>query len=135
MARLPDLVRDSQLDVEFRDGCTVHTYLESNLSSLQREVQREETWKQERQIGDGGFGSVWLEICTRGTQRDTVRAVKKIAVRRNNTRDMVYVRELEAIMKFSHPKVRRLLVRFLSLEPHSQSLCGRYLEGHDGGFR
>lgn len=119
MARLPDLVRDSQLDVEFRDGCTVHTYLEPNLFSLQREVRREETWKQERQIGGGGSGSVWLEICTSGTRRDIVRAVKKIAVRRNNTRHMVYVRELEAITKFSHPKVRPLLVRFFGLKPHS----------------
>lgn len=107
MARLPDLVRDSQLDVELRDGCTVHVYFESSLSSRQRAIRREETWKQGRQIGGGAFGSVWLETCTSGVQEGAVRAVKKIAVRRINNRDAVYIRELEAITKFSHPKVRR----------------------------
>jgi serine/threonine protein kinase len=78
--------------------------LESNSASRQRAVQREETWKQERQIGGGAFGSIWLEKCTSGKQKDAVRAVKKIVVR-NNARDLEYVRELEAIAKFSHPKV------------------------------
>jgi hypothetical protein len=113
MARLPDLVRDSQLDVEFRDGCTVHRYFESSLASRQRTVLRGETWKQERQVGGGGFGSVWLETCTSGRQKGVVRAVKKIAVGRNCARDAAYIRELEAIAKFSHPKVWRLvLARF-----------------------
>ena len=111
MARLPDLVRDAQLDVQLRDGCTVHVYFESGLSSRQRAVQREETWKQERQIGGGSFGSVWLETCTSGAQKGAVQAVKKIAT--HQIRDAVYIRELEAITKFSHPKVQRLiLVRF-----------------------
>jgi hypothetical protein len=105
MTRLPDLVRDSQLDVEFRDGYTVHVYFESSLASRQRAVPREETWRHERQIGGGAFGSVWLETCTSGRQEGAVRAVKKIAVRRDSARDAVYTRELEAIAKFSHPKV------------------------------
>jgi hypothetical protein len=54
---------------------------------------------------------VWLETCTSGTQKGAVRAVKKIAVRQNNTRDTVYVRELEAIAKFSHPKVPTTVLR------------------------
>ena len=56
MIRLPDLVRDSQLNTEFRDGCTIHKYVESSLASRQRTVLREETCKQERQVGGGGFG-------------------------------------------------------------------------------
>ena len=105
MARLPDLVRDSQLDVELRDGYTVHVYFESNPDSRRRAVQREETWKLERHIGGGAFGSVWLETCTSGRQKGAVRAVKRIALRQKSTRDAVYIRELEAIAKFSHPKV------------------------------
>src|SRR5262249_56477979 len=107
MARLPDLVRDSQLRAEFRDGCTVHEYLESSLAS--RTVLRKETWKQERQVGGGAFGSIWLERCTSGKQKDTVRAVKKIVVR-HNARDTAYIRELDAIAKFSHPKVWYLVL-------------------------
>ena len=110
MARLPDLVRDSQLDVELRDGCTVHVYFESNLASHQRAVPREETWKLERHIGGGGFGSVWLETCTSGRQKGAVPAVKKIALHQNITRYVVYIRELEAIAKFTHPKVWRLVL-------------------------
>ena len=108
MARVPDLVRDSELDVELRDGYTVHAYFESSHSSRQPAVRREETWKQERLIGGGAFGSVWLETCTSGKQKGAVRAVKKISVRQINNRDVVYTRELEAITRFSHPKVRRL---------------------------
>jgi Protein tyrosine and serine/threonine kinase len=117
MARLPDLVRDSQLNVELRDGCTVHGYFESILTSRQRAVPREETWKQERHIGGGAFGSVWLETCTSGRQKGVIRAVKKIALGQNSARDAVYIRELEAIAKFSHPKVWRLvLMRFFRLQ-------------------
>jgi serine/threonine protein kinase len=117
MARLPDLVRDSQLNVELRDGCTVHGYFESSLASRQRAVPREETWKQERHIGGGAFGSVWLETCTNGRQKGVVRAVKKIALGRNSARDAAYIRELEAVAKFSHPKVWRLvLARFFRLQ-------------------
>src|SRR5205809_6166247 len=94
--RFPDLVRDSQLDVELRDGCTVHVYFESSLASRQRAVPREETWKEERHIGGGAFGSVWLQTCTSGRQKGRVRAVKKIALGRNCARDTAYIQELEA---------------------------------------
>jgi len=105
MSRLPDLVRDSQLDVELRDGCTVHVCFEYSPSSRQRAVPTEEIWKQERQIGSGGFGSVWLETYTSGIQKGAIRAVKKIAVRQTSSRDAAYIRELEAIAKFSHRKI------------------------------
>lgn len=65
---------------------------------------------------------IWERVVRNMHKWDTERhstSRKKIAVRRNNTRDMVYVRELEAIMKFSHPKVRPLLVRFFGLKSHS----------------
>jgi len=84
MAQLPELVRDSQLD-----------------------VLKEETWKPERQIGGGASGSVWLEICTSGRQKGVVRAVKKIFLGRNSVTNAVCIRELETIAKFSRPKVRR----------------------------
>ena len=85
-------------------------------SSRQRAVPTEEIWKQERQIGSGGFGSVWLETCTSGIQKGTIRAMKKIAVRQTSSRDAAYIRELEAIAKFSHRKVWRLvLMQFLRI--------------------
>jgi calcium/calmodulin-dependent protein kinase I len=109
MARLPDLVRDSQLDVKLCDGHTIYVNLESSLSSRQRAIPREETWKEGSQIGGGAFGSVWQEICIHGDRKGAVRAVKKISVRQEGLRDAVYMRELEAIAKFSHPKVWLLI--------------------------
>jgi calcium/calmodulin-dependent protein kinase I len=103
-ARLPDLVRDSQLDAEFRNGITVHTFLESDPSSHQRTIRREESWVEERHVGAGGFGSIWLEKCTHGPQKGAMRAVKKIPLR-PQTLSIEYIRELEAAAKFSHRKV------------------------------
>ena len=105
MARLPDLVRDSQLEAVFRNGLTVHTFFESSPSSRQRAVPREEVWRLEKQVGSGGFGSIWLEKCMEGPQKGGLRAVKKIAVRQQGLEDITYVRELEAVAKFSQRKV------------------------------
>ena len=88
MAQLPELVRDSQLDVLI-----------------------EEIWKPDRQIGGGGSGSVWLETCTSGRHTGLVRAVKKIFLGLNNVTDTMYIQELEIIAKFSRPKVWRLVLR------------------------
>jgi hypothetical protein len=104
MARLPDLVRDSQLDTSFRNGYTVHIISEAT-SFRQRAVPREEVWKEERLVGGGAFGSVWLEKCIHGTSKDTLRAVKKIASRHQGLKDVTYIRELEAAAKFSQRKV------------------------------
>ena len=118
MAQLPDLVRDARLEVQYRNGCTVHIYNESNPSCGQRVVRREETWKHERQIGSGAFRSVWLERCISATQNGAIRAVQKIVASQINTKDAEWVRELEAVTKFSHPKVWSLvLVPCASLSP------------------
>lgn len=109
MARLPDLVRDSKLETHFLPDSsveTVHTYLESDPTSQQRLVTRSEHWKRQKKIGGGGFGSVWLEKCTKGGRRGIeVRAIKQIEIDRRSAR-IDYNRELEAIAKFSHWKVR-----------------------------
>ena len=104
MSRIPDLVRDSQLEVEFRDGYTIHKHFASSLGRRQRPVAREEIWRQETHIAGGAYGSVYLETCIGGNQKGSVRAVKKIAIRQPNARDAV-TRELEAIAKFSNSKV------------------------------
>lgn len=87
MARLPELVRDSQLDI---------------LSG--------ETWNSGKQIGAGGSGSVWLEVCISGRRKGAVRAVKRIFLGSNSVTDGLYIRELETIAKFSRPKVWHLVL-------------------------
>jgi hypothetical protein len=103
MSRVPDWVVDSKLETHFLPGAkheTVHTYYEQE-SVTQRPIKKSEHWQREKKIGDGGFGEVWLEKCTKGKNHGNhVRATKEMSVRRQ----VDYARELEAIAKFSHPK-------------------------------
>ena len=110
MARLPDLIRDSKLETYFPPGNgieTVHTYHESDPTSQRRLVSRSEHWQRQRKIGGGGFGSVWLEKCTKGGKNRNieVRAIKQIEISQHHSARIDYNRELEAIAKFSHWKV------------------------------
>lgn len=105
MAQLPDIVRDFELEAQFVPDPsvqTIHTYRESDLESGRRLVTRKEHWQRQRKIGSGSFGSVWLEKCIQETRSVQFRAVKQLPIH-----DSVdYRRELEAITRFSHPKVR-----------------------------
>lgn len=110
MAWISDLIRDSKLETHFLPDCrveTVHRFQESDPISGQRLVTRSEHWRREKRVGGGGSGSVWLEKRTKGGrpgQDGAVRAVKQIDT---DTRfgSIDYHRELEAIAKFSHPRV------------------------------
>ncbi|KAF2659785.1 kinase-like protein [Lophiostoma macrostomum CBS 122681] len=99
-----DLVHDSKLETRFLEDCVCHVYEDSDRVTSQRAVVRHEYWKRKRHLGSGGFGIVWLESCTKGTQKGEERAVKEIK-RTRETLD--YHRELEAIAKFSHRKYAR----------------------------
>lgn len=104
MARVSELIRDSYLETQFRGDCTVHTFHESDPNAGWRLVPRNEFWHQEKYIGYGGFSRVYLQKCKGGGPQDgAVRAVKHILI---DTRAKIdYKRELEAIAKFSHPRV------------------------------
>ncbi|KAJ5692033.1 Tetratricopeptide-like helical [Penicillium macrosclerotiorum] len=120
MARVSDLIRDSKLETHFLPDHTVetvHTFQESDPQSRRRLVTRTEHWRRERSpIGQGGFGSVWLERRTKGgpsgatVQEGAVRAVKQINM--NSQHGSIDLdRELEAIAKFSHPRYERCFVK------------------------
>jgi len=95
-----DLVKDSKLETTFSHGYTLHVFYVSG--ETQRMIRKEEQWKKEEHLGEGGFGTVWKEKLVTDTGEQRYRAVKRIQKRAD------YVRELEAIAKFSHPKVFRL---------------------------
>jgi serine/threonine protein kinase len=100
-----DLIRDSKLETAFADGDTVHSFRSSNSSAGQRRRRTQERWTRESQLGSGSFGTVWLEKCVEGQKLGQLRAVKEI-LKPEGTRTIDYERELEAIAKFSHEKVR-----------------------------
>jgi len=108
--RLPDLVEDSKLHTEFRNGLTVHHFHELGLANSKRPVRKEQFWTREKQIGFGGFGRIWLERSTLCEGERELRAVKELEVPPNDkgrrTRAVkMYLRELEAFAKFSQRKV------------------------------
>lgn len=106
-----DLVRDSKLEtVISNNGALVqHISYESNPRMRQRRLRKEQTWKRVRELSGGGFGCVWLEERLDGDDGGgTFRAVKEISKIQPQGQHLSinYNRELEAIAKFSHSKVR-----------------------------
>jgi serine/threonine protein kinase len=101
MALVADLVRQSKCDAQFfqNPDYTQHVYYISGLRA--RKVQVRDQWRVRKKLGQGGFGSVYLEECTQGNQKGGVRAVKKIQKPQNRN----YYRELEAVALFSYKQV------------------------------
>lgn len=103
-----ELVESARLETKFHRDITTHIFHESGSIATQRRLLREETWQYQRAIGQGAYGSVWLEKCATGKEVK-VRAVKKIRKFKPNRpsesigRD--FTRELGAVTKFSHSKV------------------------------
>lgn len=103
-----DLVQDSQLQVKILEDRTIH-YVRDK-SSTERLAIIEQTWHRVRKVGHGGFGVVWLESCTSGNAKK-IRAVKELKTVKENGSHVNYIRELEAVAKFSHEKVFKATVR------------------------
>lgn len=113
-AMLPELVRDSELEASFLPNphipvATIHT------KSSGRRTIRQDIWIREKKLGHGGYGIVWLERNNGSSQGDSeLRAVKELKVQ--GSRGMDYVRELEALAKFSQEKVSSPWLKFTNLK-------------------
>ncbi|KAK5988212.1 Serine/threonine-protein kinase RAD53 [Cladobotryum mycophilum] len=108
--RFSDLVRDSKIETEVHDACIQHTFYESGLSARKRLIRREERWARESCLGQGAYGRVYLERCVHGTEQK-LRAVKEVKKFVVPGQDLEYLRELEAIIKFSNPRYAHCFVR------------------------
>ena len=99
---LPELVRDTRLHAEVQGKITVHRRL-----VRRRGAPQEERWIRYENsiIGGGGSGVVWLEhkVKQAAEDLDECRAVKGIRMSGDST--IRYVRELEALAKFSQERV------------------------------
>ncbi|KAH7113996.1 kinase-like domain-containing protein [Dactylonectria estremocensis] len=120
MVRLPDLVRDSKLETRStQDGETVHVFQNP---SRHRGATETERWRYKGLIGSGGGGVVTLEEKVSGSAgtSPSTRAVKAIRVHearqaKSSNHESIageYVRELEALAKFSQRKYSSCFVQF-----------------------
>jgi hypothetical protein len=110
-----DLVRDSKIETERVGLGFRHIFYDTGPSASQRRVRREENWIRQKFVGRGAYGNVYLERCDSGK----VRAVKEIQKFVQPGEEIDYMRELEAVAKFSHRNVsarHRLLVGLLTPE-------------------
>lgn len=105
MTPLPDLVKDWRLKTAFKGDVTRHVIETSGRATSQRKVRREQLWRRTARLGEGSFGVVWKEVLIEGESESKERAVKMIRKHVQRSRAFDYSRELEAIAKFSHPKV------------------------------
>jgi hypothetical protein len=105
MLRIPDLVRDSKLETTFDDNQSVTIHKHHDTDSERRRILRKEYWRLERPLGHGSYGQVRLERCLAGSSVGSLRAVKKV-LKHAGPNSVDYNRELEAVAKFSHARVR-----------------------------
>ncbi|KAK7408671.1 hypothetical protein QQX98_009139 [Neonectria punicea] len=110
---LTEIVRDSRLPATFRcDGqqsYTIHSRPTVHWSRPNQEV-----WKHERDLVRGGFGLVELQSIETEPGRIQYRAVKSIDIadHQSKTKRSLYMRELEALVKFSHEKYDGFFIKF-----------------------
>lgn len=102
-----DLVQELKLETSFSPSYTQHTFNKRGTSGREWKIRVQERWTRKRRLGQGAFGTVWLETCDRPARRHspTVRAVKEIPIDVTVTEKVDYYRELEAVMKFSQDRV------------------------------
>ncbi|KAK2771851.1 calcium/calmodulin-dependent protein kinase type 1B [Colletotrichum kahawae] len=102
-----DLVQGLKLETSFSPSYTQHTFNKRGTSGREWKIRVHERWTRKKRLGQGSYGTVWLETCERPARRHSpaVRAVKEIPVDSTVTEKMDYYRELEAVMKFSQERV------------------------------
>lgn len=101
---LPELVRDSELEVTIHDNITVYAEpLEC------REESSPQVGETKRALGRGGDGTVFLQQKIEGPGTIDVIAVKQMSLNDDLASEdhdsKRYVRELETLAKFAQPRV------------------------------
>lgn len=104
-ASVPDIVADAKIETEISKDFVKHIFHRSGLTAGERYVRREECWTRQQFLGQGAYGTVHLETCETKGGSKKLRAVKEVRKSVQASEELDYMRELEAIYKFSHPKV------------------------------
>jgi hypothetical protein len=108
---LPELVQDSELEVTIHDNITIH-----NEPLECRDMFAPQVWETKRTIGRGGDGTVFLQQKIDGPGAMDMLAVKQISLNADLASEdhdsRRYVRELEALAKFSQGRVSLINTSF-----------------------
>jgi 2-hydroxychromene-2-carboxylate isomerase len=105
---LPDLVHDSKIETRITPNYVEHIFYEPGQSPQERRRRKVEYWLRDVVLGKGAYGVVYREKRRdHGDSGEAVfRAVKEISKSVVHGEQLDYTRELEAVMKFSHQRVR-----------------------------
>ncbi len=107
MQQVSDLVTDSQLETTFNGNLTTHLIKIVQANLRRGEIKHKQIWRREKKpLGEGSSGVVWYERLSSGPSTYDERAVKVVRKRIQTSGLSYFNRELEAIAKFSHPKVK-----------------------------
>ncbi|CAI7579407.1 unnamed protein product [Penicillium pancosmium] len=113
---LSDLVLDTQIRVEFDSQVVFRFTFESSRvpGKYVRRQERRQAWKEDRFLGGGSFGDVYLHKCSSSENETQLQAVKTIDKARMAKQKIDFYKEIEAIAKFSQRKYHDLpFVEFL----------------------
>ncbi|KAJ5504905.1 kinase-like protein [Penicillium fimorum] len=102
-----DLVADTKFRVEFHaDFVHRFTFHSSNIpDQYVRRMERLDIWKNEKEVGSGSFGNVWLQRCLTSEDQSELQAVKMVRKRKLSSNGIDFFKELEAMAKFSQRKI------------------------------
>lgn len=99
-------LEDSRLEATFpAPGEIRHISYHSDPDIGKRMIEDEEIWHTKRNLGEGGFGTVWLQkrVSHNGPKKPSFRAVKVLD--KSGKSANMYKKELMAMAKFSKPLV------------------------------
>ncbi|EEU39540.1 uncharacterized protein NECHADRAFT_81826 [Fusarium vanettenii 77-13-4] len=108
---LPVLVQDSHLEATFHPSAAIPTET-THMTYWRRRGPQQERWVRQKMLGRGGFGIVWLE--EREPKSHTSynsRAVKQLDLEKLRSKKSDYVKELEALAKFSQAKYSEFFIK------------------------
>ncbi|RSL76261.1 hypothetical protein CEP51_010131 [Fusarium floridanum] len=108
---LPVLVQDSHLEATFHPSADI-PHETTHMKYWRRRRPQQERWVRQKMLGRGGFGIVWLEEREPRSQTSyNSRAVKQLDIAKIGSKKGDYVKELEALAKFSQAKYSEFFIK------------------------
>ncbi|KAJ5650467.1 kinase-like domain-containing protein [Penicillium longicatenatum] len=117
-------LEDTRLNTTFpAPGEIRHISYHSDPDIGKRMIEDEEIWHTKDNLGEGGFGTVWLQerISHNGSKKPSFRAVKMLDKSGKSTN--MYKKELMAMAKFSKPLYRRCFIECYGWYLQEENVC------------